>query len=136
MKVTFEMSPEEREDIINVFLDLINKNPVNSGDDLIKIIATIISNILHSGEESIMLMCTECVKETLEESPVYQSLIEQYGEKEAWEGSENKKSSIEDSSLVTVDVRESSDEVQKTLDTWNATIKRKEYLLAERKYKS
>ena len=136
MKVEFSMSSEERQDIIEVFQQLINEHPVKSRQDLANIISSILLNILNSAKDSVIRMCAECIKETLKESPVYQNLISQYGEQEVWEGSKNEESSVEDSSLVAVDVGESSDEVQKILDAWNEAIKRKEYVLAERKYKS
>ena len=136
MKVEFSMSSEERQDIIEIFQQLINEHPVKSRQDLANIISSILLNILNSAKDSVIRMCAECIKETLEESPVYQNLISQYGEQEVWEGSENEENPIEDSSLVAVDAGESSDEVQKILDAWNEAIKRKEYVLAERKYKS
>lgn len=136
MKVEFSMSSEERQDIIEIFQQLINEHPVESRQDLTNIISSILLNILNSAKDSVIRMCAECIKETLEESPIYQDLISRYGEQEVWEGSKNEESSVEDSSLVAVDVGESSDEVQKILDAWNEAIKRKEYVLAERKYKS
>lgn len=130
------MSPEERQDIIEIFHQLINDHPVESRQDLTNIISSILLNIFNSAKDSVIRMCTECIKETLEESPIYQSLITQYGEQEVWEGSSYTETDTEDSNLVAVDAGESSDEVQKILDAWNEAVKRKEYVLAERKYKS
>lgn len=113
MKVEFTMSPEERDQILEVFHQLINKNPVESKEDLTNIISSILLNILNSAKESVIRMCTDCIKETLKESPVYQTLITQYGEQIVWEGSGDTE---EDSNLVAIDSEKNSDEVQKILD--------------------
>lgn len=130
MQIKFEMSPEEREEIIEKFLELVNQNPIESKDDLIRIIATIISNILDSADESIMQMCAECVKETLETSPVYQALVKQYANQTFLEDTTQKMIS------VAIDSNEILDENQKILEIWNQTIARKEYVIMEQKYKS
>lgn len=135
MKVKFLISPEERQDIMEIFHQLINNHPVESRQDLSNIISSILLNILNSAKESIIRICGDCVKETLEESPVYQSLIDQYGEKEVWEGSEDIKNDIDDS-FVAVDAGETSDDIQKILDAWNVAVSKKEYVVNERKYKS
>lgn len=111
MQVKFEMSPKEREEIIEIFLELVNQNPVKSEDDLIKIIATIISNIFSSGEESILQMCADCVKETLATSPVYQALAKQYMNQMSFEDTTQEMVSIVTGS------NETSDENQKILET-------------------
>lgn len=132
MKISFECSPEEREMIVQQFEALCSEHPIKEQQDLINIISTVLLNILNSAKESMLQMVTSLVKETLEQgSAVYQALINNLDENEVWNGTEDF-----DDSLVAVDAEESNDEVQKILDAWNGAVKRKEYLLAERKYKS
>lgn len=78
MKVSFECTPEEREEIIQQFEEKVSQNPVTNPQDLMNILSDIIINIMNSGKDSILLMCTKCVQETLEESPIYQALIKQF----------------------------------------------------------
>lgn len=78
MKVSFECTPEEREEIIKQFEERVSQNPVTNPQDLMNILSDIIINIMNSGKDSILLMCTKCVQETLEESPIYQALIKQF----------------------------------------------------------
>lgn len=127
------MSPEERQDIIEIFHQLINDHPVESKEDLTNIISSILLNILNSAKESVIRMCADCIKETLKESPVYQTLITRYGEQAVWEGSGDTE---EDSSLIAIDSGETSDDIQKILDAWNVAVSKKEYVINERKYKS
>lgn len=78
MKVLFECTPEEREKIIQQFEERVSQNPVTNPQDLMNILSDLIINIMNSGKDSILLMCTKCVQETLEESSVYQALIKQF----------------------------------------------------------
>ena len=78
MKVSFEATPEERKEIIQQFEERVSQNPVTNPQDLMNILSDLIINIMNSGKDSILLMCTKCVQETLEESSVYQALIKQF----------------------------------------------------------
>lgn len=78
MKVSFECTPEEREEIIQQFEERVSQNPVTNPQELMNILSDIIINIMNSGKDSVLLMCTKCVQETLEESPIYQALIKQF----------------------------------------------------------
>ena len=132
MKISFECSPEEREMIIQQFEALCSEHPIKEQQDLINIISTVLLNILNSAKESMLQMTISLVKETLEQgSAVYQALINNLDENEVWNGTEES-----DDELVVVDAGESNDEVQKILDAWNKAVKNKQYLVADRTYKS
>lgn len=100
MKVSFECSPEEREEIIRQFEERVSQNPVTNQQELIQVISEIITNIINSGKDSILLMCTKCVQETLEESPVYQALIKQFDENNIWDYPEDENSELESQSML------------------------------------
>lgn len=138
MKIHLEISPEERESILEVFHDLINEHPVNSAQDLVNTISTILMSILNSSKDSIVKMSTDLVKETLQESPVYQALTSQYGEKLIWEGDTPDTITEEtpEGELVLYNTGENTDEEQQFIDLWNNLIKKKEYIVIENKYKS
>ena len=128
MKVSFECSPEEREEIIRQFEERVSQNPVTNQQELIQAISEIITNIINSGKDSILLMCTKCVQETLEESPVYQALIKQFDENNIWDYPENENSELESQSMLSKE--------DEFIDKWNDTIKRKEYIMVSNQYKS
>lgn len=138
MKIHLEISPEERESILEVFHDLINEHPVNSAQDLVNTISTILMSILNSSKDSIVRMSTDLVKETLQESSVYQALTSQYGEKLIWEGDTPDTITEEtpEGELVLYNTGENTDEEQQFIDLWNNLIKKKEYIVIENKYKS
>lgn len=138
MKVHLEISPEERGSILEVFHDLINKHPVNSAQDLVNTISIILMNILNSSKDSIVRMSAELVKETLQESPIYQALTSQYDEKVIWEGNEPDTitEKTPEGELVSYNTEENSDEEQQFIDLWNNLVKKKEYIVIENKYKS
>lgn len=138
MKIHLEISPEERESILEIFHDLINEHPVNSAQDLVNTISTILMSILNSSKDSIIRMSTDLVKETLQESPVYQALTSQYDEKLIWEGDTPDTISEEtpEGELVLYNTGENTDEEQQFIDLWNNLIKKKEYIVIENKYKS
>lgn len=138
MKIHLEISPEERESILEVFHDLINEHPVNSAQDLVNTISTILMSILNSSKDSIVRMSTDLVKETLQESPVYQALTSQYGEKLIWEGEtpDTITEEIPEGELISYNTGENTDEEQQFIDSWNNLIKKKEYIVIENKYKS
>ena len=128
MKVSFECTPEEREEIIRQFEERVSQNPVTNQQELIQAISEIITNIISSGKDSILLMCTKCVQETLEESPVYQALIKQFDENSIWDYPEDDNSELESQSMLSKE--------DKFIDKWNDAIKRKEYFVVESKYSS
>ena len=128
MKVSFECSPEEREEIIRQFEERVSQNPVTNQQELIQAISEIITNIINSGKDSILLMCTKCVQETLEESPVYQALIKQFDENNIWDYPENENSELESQSMLSKE--------DEFIDKWNDIIKRKEYIVISNQYKS
>lgn len=132
MKISFECSPEEREMIVQQFEALCSEYPIKEQQDLINIVSTVLLNILNSAKESMLQMAITLVKETLEQgSTVYQALVKSMDEESIWNGTEEA-----DADLVAVDAGESNDEVQKILDAWNKAIKNKQYLVADRTYKS
>lgn len=138
MKVHLEISPEERDSILEVFHDLINEHPVNSAQDLVNTISTILMSILNSSKDSIIRMSAELVKEILQESPVYQALASQYDEKSIWEGN-NPDTITEETSegeLIQYNTGENTEEEQQFIDLWNNLVKKKEYIVIENKYKS
>lgn len=138
MKIHLEVSPEERESILEIFHDLINEHPVNSSQDLVSTISTILMSILNSSKDSIIRMSADLVKETLQESPVYQALASQYDEKSIWEGN-TPDTIIEETlegELISYNTGENTDEEQQFIDLWNNLIKKKEYIVIENKYKS
>ena len=126
MKVLFEVSPEEREEIIQQFEERISQNPVTNPQELMNILSDIIINIMNSGKDSILLMCTKCVQETLEESPIYQALIKQFEGTDIYGYDDN--SELELQSLLSKE--------DEFIDKWNDAIKRKEYFVVESKYSS
>ena len=128
MKVSFECTPEEREEIIRQFEERVSQNPVTNQQELIQAISEIITNIISSGKDSILLMCTQCVQETLEESPVYQALIKQFDENSIWDYPEDDNSELESQSMLSKE--------DEFIDKWNDAIKRKEYFVVESKYSS
>ena len=128
MKVSFECSPEEREEIIRQFEERVSQNPVTNQQELIQVISEIITNIINSGKDSILLMCTKCVQETLEESPVYQALIKQFDENNIWDYPEDENSELESQSMLSKE--------DEFIDKWNDAIKRKEYVVISNQYKS
>ena len=128
MKVSFECTPEEREEIIRQFEERVSQNPVTNQQELIQVISEIITNIISSGKDSILLMCTKCVQETLEESSVYQALIKQFDENSIWDYSEDDNSELESQSMLSKE--------DEFIDKWNDAIKRKEYFVVESKYSS
>ena len=128
MKVSFECTPEEREEIIRQFEERVSQNPVTDQQELIQVISEIITNIISSGKDSILLMCTKCVQETLEESPVYQALIKQFDENNIWDYPEDDNSELESQSMLSKE--------DEFIDKWNDAIKRKEYFVVESKYSS
>lgn len=128
MKVSFECTPEEREEIIQQFEERVSQNPVTNQEELIQAISEIITNIVNSGKDSILLMCTECVQETLEESSVYQALIKQFDENSIWDYPENENSELESQSMLSKE--------DEFIDKWNDAINRKEYVTFKQKYKS
>ena len=138
MKIHLEVSPEERESILEIFHDLINEHPVNSSQDLVSTISTILMSILNSSKDSIIRMSADLVKETLQESPVYQALASQYDEKSIWEGNTPDIITEETSEgeLIQYNTGENTDEEQQFIDLWNNLIKKKEYIVIENKYKS
>ena len=128
MKVSFECTPEEREEIIRQFEERVSQNPVTNQQELIQVISEIITNIISSGKDSILLMCTKCVQETLEESSVYQALIKQFDENSIWDYPEDDNSELESQSMLSKE--------DEFIDKWNDAIKRKEYFVVESKYSS
>lgn len=128
MKVSFECTPEEREEIIRQFEERVSQNPVTNQQELIQVISEIITNIISSGKDSILLMCTKCVQETLEESSVYQALIKQFDENNIWDYPEDDNSELESQSMLSKE--------DEFIDKWNDAIKRKEYFVVESKYSS
>lgn len=138
MKIHLEISPEERESILEIFHDLINEHPVNSAQDLVNTISTILMSILNSSKESMIRMAADLVKETLQESPVYQALASQYDEKIVWEGNTPDTITEEtpEGELIQYATGENTDEEQQFIDLWNNLIKKKEYIVIENKYKS
>lgn len=128
MKVSFECTPEEREEIIKQFEERVSQNPVTNQQELIQAISEIITNIISSGKDSILLMCTKCVQETLEESPIYQALIKQFDENSIWGYPEDDNSELESQSMLSKE--------DEFIDKWNDAIKRKEYFVIESKYSS
>ena len=128
MKVSFECTPEEREEIIKQFEERVSQNPVTNQQELIQAISEIITNIINSGKDSILLMCTKCVQETLEESSVYQALIKQFDENSIWDYPEDDNSELESQSMLSKE--------DEFIDKWNDAIKRKEYFVVESKYSS
>ena len=73
-------------------------------------------------------MCTKCVQETLEESPVYQALIKQFDENNIWDYPEDENSELESQSMLSKE--------DEFIDKWNDTIKQKEYIVVSNQYKS
>lgn len=138
MKIHLEVSPEERESILEIFHDLINEHPVNSSQDLVSTISTILMSILNSSKDSIIRMSADLVKETLQESPVYQALASQYDEKSIWEGNTPDTITEEtlEGELISYNTGENTDEEQQFIDLWNNLVKKKEYIVIENKYKS
>lgn len=128
MKISFECTPEEREEIIRQFEERVSQNPVTNQQELIQAISEIITNIINSGKDSILLMCTKYVQETLEESPVYQALIKQFDENNIWDYPEDENSELESQSMLSKE--------DEFIDKWNNTIKRKEYIVISNQYKS
>lgn len=128
MKVSFECTPEEREEIIQQFEERVSQNPVTNQEELIQAISEIITNIINSGKDSILLMCTECVQETLEKSSVYQALIKQFDENSIWDYPEDENSELESQSMLSKE--------DQFIDKWNEAIKQKEYVIFKQKYKS
>lgn len=126
MKVSFECTPEEREEIIQQFEERVSQNPVTNPQELMNILSDIIINIMNSGKDSILLMCTKCVQETLEESPIYQALIKQFEGTDIYGYDDN--SELELQSLLSKE--------DEFIDKWNDAIKRKEYFVVESKYSS
>lgn len=118
MKIHLEISPEERESILEIFHDLINEHPVDSAQDLVNTISTILMSILNSSKESMIRMSADLVKETLQESPVYQALASQYDEKIVWEGN-NPDTITEETSegeLIQYNTGENTEEEQQFID--------------------
>lgn len=126
MKVSFECTPEEREEIIKQFEERVSQNPVTNPQELMNVISDIIINIMNSGKDSILLMCTRCVQETLEESSVYQALIKQFDGVDIYGYDDN--SELESQSMLSKE--------DEFIDKWNEAIKRKEYFVVESKYSS
>lgn len=126
MKVSFECTPEEREEIIQQFEERVSQNPVINPQELMNVISDIIINIMNSGKDSILLMCTKCVQETLEESSVYQALIKQFDGVDIYGYDDN--SELESQSMLSKE--------DEFIDRWNEAIKRKEYFVVESKYSS
>lgn len=126
MKVSFECTPEEREEIIQQFEERVSQNPVTNPQELMNILSDIIINIMNSGKDSILLMCTRCVQETLEESSVYQALIKQFDGVDIYGYDDN--SELESQSMLSKE--------DEFIDRWNEAIKRKEYFVVESKYSS
>lgn len=126
MKVSFECTPEEREEIIQQFEERVSQNPVTNPQELMNILSDIIINIMNSGKDSILLMCTKCVQETLEESSVYQALIKQFDGVDIYGYDDN--SELESQSMLSKE--------DEFIDRWNEAIKRKEYFVVESKYSS
>lgn len=126
MKVSFECTPEEREEIIQQFEERVSQNPVTNPQELMNILSEIIINIMNSGKASILLMCTKCVQETLEESPIYQALIKQFEGTDIYGYDDN--SELESQSMLSKE--------DEFIDKWNDAIKRKEYFVVESKYSS
>ena len=126
MKVSFECTPEEREEIIQQFEERVSQNPVTNPQGLMNILSDLIINIMNSGKDSILLMCTKCVQETLEESSVYQALIKQFDGADNY--GYNNNSELESQSMLSKE--------DEFIDKWNDAIKRKEYFVVESKYSS
>ena len=127
MKVSFECTPEEREEIIKQFEERVSQNPVTNPQDLMNVISDIIINIMNSGKDSILLMCTKCVQETLEESPIYQALIKQFEGTDIY-GYDSETTEFESQSMLSKE--------DEFIDKWNDAIKRKEYIVISNQYKS
>lgn len=126
MKVSFECTPEEREEIIQQFEERVSQNPIINPQELMNVISDIIINIMNGGKDSILLMCTKCVQETLEESSVYQALIKQFDGVDIYGYDDN--SELESQSMLSKE--------DEFIDRWNNAIKRKEYFVVESKYSS
>lgn len=127
MKVSFECTPEEREEIIQQFEERVSQNPVTNPQDLMNILSDIIINIMNSGKDSILLMCTKCVQETLEESPIYQALIKQFDGTDIY-GYDSETTELESQSMLSKE--------DEFIDKWNDAIKRKKYVVISNQYKS
>lgn len=127
MKVSFECTLEEREEIIKQFEERVSQNPVTNPQDLMNILSDIIINIMNSGKDSIVLMCTKCVQETLEESPIYQALIKQFDGTDIY-GYDSETIELESQSMLSKE--------DEFIDEWNDAIKRKEYVVISNQYKS
>lgn len=127
MKISFEATPEEREEIIKQFEERVSQNPVTNPQELMNILSDLIINIMNSGKDSILLMCTKCIQETLEESPVYQALVKQFDGTDIY-GYDSETTEAKSQSI--------SSEEDEFIDEWNNAIKRKEYLVISNQYKS
>lgn len=127
MKISFEATPEEREEIIKQFEERVSQNPVTNPQELMNVLSDLIVNIVNSGKDSIVLMCTKCIQETLEESPVYQALIKQFDGIDIY-GYDSETTEAESQSILP--------EEDEFIDEWNNAIKRKEYLVISNQYKS
>lgn len=127
MKVSFECTQEEREEIIKQFEERVSQNPVTNPQDLMNILSDIIINIMNSGKDSILLMCTKCVQETLEESSIYQALIKQFDGTDIY-GYNSETTELESQSMLSKE--------DEFIDEWNDAIKRKEYVVISNQYKS
>lgn len=127
MKVSFECTPEEREEIIQQFEERVSQDSVTNPQDLMNILSDIIINIMNSGNDSIVLMCTKCVQETLEESPIYQALIKQFDGIDIY-GYDSETTELESQSMLSKE--------DEFIDKWNEAIKRKEYIVIYNQYKS
>lgn len=83
MKISFEATPEEREQIVDHFEDYVSQHPVETIQDLSDAITEVMQVIYNSGIKTVSDAIGSCVGTTLEEgSSVFNALLSKFSDSE------------------------------------------------------
>lgn len=115
MKVYFECSPEERQQIIDEFKDILPKDKELEAEDMHILLAELIKVLTKNAVTSCIEMSISCVQQTLESDSFCEELLDKYP-KDIW------------------NFDDSPDD--KILEKWNKAVENNQYLISTNTIKS
>lgn len=115
MKIYFECSPEERQQIIDEFRDILPKDKELETEEMHILLAELIKVLTKNAVMSCIEMSISCVQQTLESDSFCKELLDKYP-KDIW------------------NFNDSSDD--KILEKWNNAVENSQYLISTNTIKS
>lgn len=115
MKVYFECSPEERQQIIDEFKDILPKDKELEAEDMHVLLAELIKVLTKNAVMSCIEMSISCVQQTLESDSFCKELLDKYP-KDIWNFDDSPDDQI--------------------LEKWNKAVENNQYLISTNTIKS